>query len=123
MEFNELKPIYKQIIDSMCERVLNSTWQEESRVPSVREIAAELGVNPNTVMRAYEFLQNNDIIYNKRGIGNFVCTNARTKVMKMRKDEFINTQLPSFFKHIEILEISWNEITELYNNQKNNHTT
>ena len=107
----------------MCERVLNSTWQEESRVPSVREIAAELGVNPNTVMRAYEFLQNNDIIYNKRGIGNFVCANARTKVMKMRKDEFINTQLPSFFKHIEMLEISWNEITELYNNQKNNHTT
>lgn len=115
MEFNELKPIYKQIIDSMYERVLSSAWQEEARIPSVREIAAELGVNPNTVMRAYDFLQNNDIIYNKRGIGNFVCTNAREKVLEMRRDEFINTQLPIMFKQIKMLEISWDEVTKLFN--------
>ena len=121
MEFNELKPIYKQIIDSMYERVLSSAWQEEARIPSVREIAAELGVNPNTVMRAYDFLQNNDIIYNKRGIGNFVCTNARERVLEMRRDEFINTQLPIMFKQIKMLEISWDEVTKLFNdhNTKN----
>ena len=119
MEFHELKPIYKQIIDSIYERVLTSQWKEGERVPSVREFAAELGVNPNTVMRAYEYLQRYDVLQNSRGIGNFVCKNARIKIMEMRRADFIENQLPGIFKQIDILEIPWEQINELYQNRNN----
>lgn len=119
MEFHELKPIYKQIIDTIHERILTGQWEEEKRVPSVRELAVELGVNPNTVMRAYEYLQRYNIIQNSRGIGNFVCANARKRIMEMRKTEFIENQLPDIFKQIDILEIPWEQINELYQNRNN----
>ncbi len=124
MEFHELKPIYKQIIDTIGERVLTCQWKEGERVPSVRDFAAELGVNPNTVMRAYEYLQRYDVLQNSRGIGNFVCKNARAKIMEMRKTDFIENQLPAIFKQIDILEIPWQQIDELYrsrNNKENNY--
>lgn len=119
MEFHELKPIYKQIIDTIGERVLTCQWKEGERVPSVRDFAAELGVNPNTVMRAYEYLQRNNIIQNSRGIGNFVCANARKMIMEMRKTDFINNQLPTVFRQIDILGIPWQQIDELYKNRNN----
>lgn len=119
MEFHELKPIYKQIIDTIGERVLTCQWKEGERVPSVRDLAAELGVNPNTVMRAYEYLQRYDVLQNSRGIGNFVCKNARAKIMEMRKTDFIENQLPAIFKQIDILEIPWQQIDELYKNRNN----
>ena len=119
MEFHELKPIYKQIIDTIHERILTGQWEEEKRVPSVRELAVELGVNPNTVMRAYEYLQRYNIIQNSRGIGNFVCANARKMIMEMRKTDFIENHLPGIFKQIDILEIPWQQIDELYKNRNN----
>ncbi len=119
MEFHELKPIYKQIIDTIGECVLTCQWKEGERVPSVRDFAAELGVNPNTVMRAYEYLQRYDVLQNSRGIGNFVCKNARAKIMEMRKTDFIENQLPAIFKQIDILEIPWQQIDELYKNRNN----
>ncbi len=119
MDFHELKPIYKQIIDTIYERVLTLEWKEEERVPSVRELAAEMGVNPNTVMRAYEHLQRHNVLQNSRGVGNFVCKNARATVMQMRKDDFIENQLPDIFKQIDILEIPWQQIDELYQNRNN----
>ena len=103
MDFHELKPIYKQIIDTIYERVLTLEWKEEERVPSVRELAAEMGVNPNTVMRAYEHLQRHNVLQNSRGVGNFVCKNARNTIMQMRRDEFIENQLPDIFKAVLLL--------------------
>ena len=66
----------------------------------------------NTVMRAYEYLQRYDVLQNSRGIGNFVCKNARAKIMEMRKTDFIENQLPAILKQIDILEIPWQEIDE-----------
>ena len=82
-------------------------------------IAAEMGVNPNTVMRAYEHLQRHNVLQNSRGVGNFVCKNARNTIMQMRRDEFIENQLPDIFKQIDILEIPWQQIDELYKNRNN----
>ncbi|MEX1302542.1 MAG: GntR family transcriptional regulator, partial [Desulfotignum sp.] len=73
MEFQKKDAIYLQIADLMCERILLEDWQENNRIPSVREMAVDLEVNPNTVMRAYAFLQQQGIIFNKRGIGYFVA--------------------------------------------------
>ena len=58
MDFKKQKPIYLQIADTLCERIMAGEWQVDERIPSVRDVAAELGVNPNTVMRTYDHLQN-----------------------------------------------------------------
>lgn len=114
MIFKEGKPIYVQIADRIGDDILNGKYQEEARIPSVREFAALMEVNANTTMRAYEMLQNRNIIYMKRGIGYFVSTGARELVLDNRKNIFIGEDLNSFFHEIYTLGIPIEEITSLY---------
>ena len=71
MKFKESKSIYLQIADRICDEILQGQYMEEERIPSVREYAATVEVNANTVVRTYDYLQGQEIIYNKRGIGYF----------------------------------------------------
>ena len=80
MNFKESKAIYLQIADHICDEVLLGQYQEEERIPSVREYAAVVEVNANTVMRSYDYLQTQGVIYNKRGIGYFVKSFAKFAV-------------------------------------------
>lgn len=114
MIFKEGKPIYWQIADRIGDDILSGKYQEEERIPSVREFAALMEVNANTTMRAYEFLQNRNIIYMKRGIGYFVSSGARKLVLDYRKNAFIGEELNSFFHEIYTLGIPIEEITSLY---------
>lgn len=114
MEFKDHKGIYLQIADSLCERILNGKWDAEDRIPSVRELGATLGVNPNTVARTYDYLQQREIIYNKRGIGYFVTPSAKHEILKTLKDNFLQEELPVFFKRLKLLSIPFNEIEEYY---------
>lgn len=116
MEFNPHKPIYLQIADSLCEKILNGEWQPEDRVPSVRELGVSLGVNPNTVVRVFEYMQNLNIIYNKRGIGYFVSENARKEILKEQREQFMNEELPAMIKKMKLLEILPAEIEKVYQN-------
>ncbi len=114
MEFKETQAIYLQIGDYISEQILLGRWKEGERIPSVRELGVELQVNPNTVVRTYEFLQNNEIIYNKRGVGYFVSDDAIMKIKDLRKKQFLDQELPQFFKTIELLGMNYDEITERY---------
>ena len=84
----------------------------------MREYAASLEVNANTVVRSYDFLQNKDIIYNKRGIGYFVAEGAPEKILQMRREMFMKEQLKDFFNEIDMLKIPIEDIVELYKNRK-----
>ena len=77
----------------------------DERIPSVRELGVLLEVNPNTVMRAYECLQNQNIIYNKRGVGFFVSEDASLRVAERKRTEFIGQVLPEFFHRMKLLDI------------------
>lgn len=114
MIFKEGKPIYWQIADRIGDDILSGKYQEEGRIPSVREFAAQMEVNANTTMRAYEFLQGRNIIYMKRGIGYFVSSGARELVLEYRKNAFIGEELNGFFYEIYTLGIPIEEITSLY---------
>jgi DNA-binding transcriptional regulator YhcF (GntR family) len=114
MEFKEPQAIYLQIAEFVCEKILLENWKTDEKIPSVRELAVELEVNPNTAMRAYEFLQNREIIYNKRGIGFFVSQDAKGKVSVFRKQQFLESELPVFLKNMSILNISIQEIETYY---------
>ena len=115
MDFNDKKVIYLQIADYVNDHILLGEWKGEDKIPSVRDLAVTLQVNPNTVMRAYDFLQQRGIIYNKRGMGNYVSANAGEKISSHRREHFLNTELPPVFRTIYTLGISFDELHRLYN--------
>jgi DNA-binding transcriptional regulator YhcF (GntR family) len=121
MEFKESQAIYLQIADHMCEQVLLDKWKTEDRIPSVRELAVQLEVNPNTVMRTCEYLQQYEIIYNKRGIGYFVSPNAAKKIKQLKKERFLANELPQFFRNIYLLDIELDELKPHYDKYKKSH--
>jgi DNA-binding transcriptional regulator YhcF (GntR family) len=106
MDFKRARTIYDQIADHICENILQQRWQIGDRIPSVREMAVQIEVNPNTVMRAFSSLQDRGVIVNQRGIGYFVAENAKMRVREMKKDEFIHEELPELLKTMDLLEIS-----------------
>ncbi len=110
MEFNSNKPIYLQIADSICERILSGDLRSEDRIPSVREYGAETGVNPNTVMRSYEKLTADGVIYNKRGIGYFVAPDASEKVLEAFRSDFLTNEWPAIRHKLDLLGISLTDL-------------
>ena len=110
MEFKSHQPIYLQIYYHICEMILNGTYKSGDKIMSVREMAIEVGVNPNTVMRSYEQLQNRNIIINKRGIGFNVSENAKEIILEEQKKQFIEEELPEIIKKLKMYGISIEEI-------------
>lgn len=118
MEFKSDKPIYKQIIDFCFLKILLNEWLEDERIPSVRELGALLQVNPNTAMRAFEYMQSENIIYLKRGMGYYTQKGAAKVIAKIQKEEFFSEILPQTFDTMDILNVSIDEIIEKYNRRK-----
>jgi len=114
MKFSDNKPIYKQIESYFYDQILNESWSEGERVPSVREVAVLMEVNPNTAIRAFQKLQEQGILYNKRGVGYHVEKQALNKVKALKKEEFIQEKLPIMFKYMDQLDISFTDLKELY---------
>ncbi|MBA9077799.1 MULTISPECIES: GntR family transcriptional regulator [Rufibacter] len=123
MEFKNNEAIYLQIAAYVSDHILLGKWPPDDKIPSVRELAVELQVNPNTVMRTYEYLQNQEVIYNKRGIGFFVAPDAVKKVKKHRRERFLQQDLPEFFRNIFLLEIPLEELQERYEHFKTENFT
>lgn len=117
MDFSENTPIYKQIFDRFCSQIINEKWKEEERIPSVREVAVLMEVNPNTAIRAFHELQEKGIIYNKRGLGYFVEKNAVELVKKIKREEFIQEKLPILFKDMEQLDFSFADLKAFYDSE------
>jgi DNA-binding transcriptional regulator YhcF (GntR family) len=121
MEFKETQAIYLQIGDYVCEQILQGRWNEGDRILSVRELGVDLQVNPNTVMRTFDFLQNIEIIFNKRGVGYFVAEQANEKILNYRRNQFMEHELPVFFKNLRLLGMSFDELKTRYEEHiKNN---
>ena len=114
MQFRDSIAIYLQIADYICEKILLKQWKTDERIPAVRELAIQLEVNPNTVMRTYEFLQQQSIIYNQRGIGYFVGADALKNATQYRKSAFVDKELPLIFRNIYLLGMDIDELKSRY---------
>jgi len=122
MDFKNYKAIYLQIADRICDEILLGTYGEEERIPSVREYASVVEVNANTAMRAFDYLQSLQVIYNKRGIGYFVAVGAKGTILKLRKEIFLKDELEYFFKQLCSMNVSVVELSAMYNEYiTNNH--
>lgn len=120
MEFKSKKGIFLQIADNLCNQILEGVLKPQERVPSVRELAAELEVNRNTVMRTYSYLQDQQIFENKRGIGFFVASSAINLILEKEKKQFLENELPYIVKKIELLKLSQNDLQEITSALKKN---
>lgn len=106
MQFSEEKPIWRQIYELIAMRVLSGEWAEGERVVSVRELAATVGVNPNTVMRSYERLEADGIIFNRRGIGFFVSEGAKEHIRQLERQKFMDEELPKLRERLQLLGLT-----------------
>ncbi|MDE5595218.1 MAG: GntR family transcriptional regulator [Muribaculaceae bacterium] len=111
---NNSKAIYLQIADDICDKVLTSEFAPDQRIPSVREYAAQVEVNVNTVMRAYDYLAGLEIIYNKRGLGFFAAADSRRKVIELRRREVLGDGVQTVFRQLAMLDITPAQLSEMY---------
>jgi len=118
MQFRESTAIYLQIADYVCEKILLKEWSPDQRIPSVRDLAIQLEVNPNTAMRAVDFLQQQEIIYNQRGIGYFVSSNAYKNALQYRKNEFTEKDMPAVFRNMYLLGMEIEELKPRFEKYK-----
>jgi len=122
MEFRQNQAIYLQIADHISERILSGTWAEGERIPSIREMSEDIAVNPNTVMRSYNYLQDLGIIYNQRGIGYFVAEGAHQKTLELKKKNFIRRELPRIFRTMDLLHITCEDLRVLQQENKRSNS-
>ncbi|MBN9385783.1 MAG: GntR family transcriptional regulator [Chitinophagaceae bacterium] len=114
MDFKENPAIYIQIAEYVCDQILLKKWKMGNRLISTRDLAINMEVNPNTVQRAYDFLQQREIIVNKRGIGYFIEDCAMNRILVFRREQFIENELPVFFKNIYLLKIDFKVIKTMF---------
>ncbi|MEP6845685.1 MAG: GntR family transcriptional regulator [Panacibacter sp.] len=110
MDFRENQPIYIQIAEYVCEQILLKKWNLGDKIISIRDLAIRMEVNPNTVQRAYDFLQQQAIITNKRGVGYFTEDDALERILAFRREQFMENELPVFLRNIYLLKIDMKEI-------------
>ncbi len=114
MDFDENQAIYLQIADFLCENILQKKWLPHEKIPSIRDIAVQVEVNPNTAMRTFNYLQDRGIIYNKRGIGYFVSDDGYEKTLELKREEFIKHDLPQVFRTMELVLVDFDELKSLF---------
>lgn len=116
ISFDNNKPIYIQIAEDIADRIVLGQPAAEERIPSIRDLAANYQVNANTAMRSVEHLQSEGIIYNRRGIGYFVAAEAKERIIEMRRQQFMTTEIDYFFSRLAMLGYTPDEVKELYQN-------
>jgi len=114
MAFDNTRPIFRQIADRVCDAIISGKYPPGGRIPSVRELGASLEVNINTAMRAVEYLQNRDILYIKRGIGNFVTDDAVERIRSLRRQTFFDDEIDYFYRQLASLDVKPEELAGLY---------
>jgi DNA-binding transcriptional regulator YhcF (GntR family) len=118
MEFSQPKGIYVQIAEQIRDRILEREWAEGDRIPSIREMAISLGVNPNTVTKSYQTLTERNIIENQRGLGYFVANEAQKTILDELKEEFIREELPRVFRTMRLIGMDAVEFANHFANDR-----
>lgn len=113
---NSDKAIYLQIADRICDEIISGKYKDDDRIPSVREYAVLLEVNTNTVVKAYDHLSREEVIYNKRELGFFVVAGAKRQILQIRREEFMKQTLPEIFRQMRLLGIGIDEVVKKFEN-------
>lgn len=116
--FSQDKPIYLQMADRLSDDILACKYGDDERIPSVREYAADMQVNTNTAVKAFDELSRQNIIYNRRGMGFYVTAGARSRIQEQRRKEFREQTLTRIFREMDLLGIGIEDVVEAYKNER-----
>jgi GntR family transcriptional regulator len=111
--WNDNTPIYQQLRDRIVTLIIEGQLQEGEAVPSVRQVSSDYSINHLTVAKAYQELMAEGLLEKKRGIGIFVLTGARKKLLEQEQKKFLNNEFPELLKRIRSLGISRQQIAEM----------
>ncbi|HEY0963730.1 MAG TPA: GntR family transcriptional regulator [Pseudomonadales bacterium] len=114
MDFKPNYPIYLQVADFICEKVLTGAWNDGDKLPAVKDLAVMTSVNPNTVIKALTHLVDNEILTTQRGIGYFLTNGARSKTLALKRNQFIDQELPQVFASMKLLGLSIEELHDIH---------
>lgn len=118
MEFKDQQAIYLQIAEHVCDKVLRKEMLNEEKIPSVRDLAVSIVVNPNTIVRTYAYLEEQGIIYKQRGIGYFLTKDAYSKTLALKRKVFLKQELPRLLNTMKLLDINFKDLENLAEKQK-----
>ncbi len=110
MDFRKQKPTYLQIADRLMEQVLDGRLSEGGAMPSAGDVAMRMGVNPNIVVRTFDYLQQQEIIVDRPAAGYIVCMDAKKRILDIRRREFLQESLPLFRQQMKLLGIGIDDI-------------
>ncbi len=108
------RPIYVRLADQICDCILLEEYRKLERIPSVREYAVRQQVNPATAARAFEILEREGVIFNKRGLGFFVADSAIEIIRKKRLNTVLGEESELFFSRLAVLEVSPDQLKDMY---------
>ena len=110
LDLKDSRPLYEQIVERFQHLILCGVLPEDEKLPSVRNLAMELSINPNTIQKAYGELERNGFIYSVKGRGNFVAANNG---LREAKKEDIKTQILALVKEGDSIGLTKDDIVEL----------
>lgn len=114
MEFKPNYPIYLQVADFVCEKVLTGEWKNGDKLPAVKELSVSTSVNPNTVIKALGYLTDNGILQSQRGLGYFLTDNAEAGTLALKRRQFIEIDLPQVLASMQLLGIGFDELQRIH---------
>ncbi len=114
MRFNNDKPIFMQIADMLEDEIVAGRLAKGDRLPSARDLASSLEVNPNTAARALQILADQGVAVAERGTGYFVAPEATERAKLARRERFFGEALPGLFKAMDELGINMDELAARY---------
>jgi len=106
------KSIYIQIAEKIENDILSGNLREKEQAPSTNEFARVYGINPATARKGLNILVDEEILYKKRGLGMFVSSGAREKILKKRQKVFFQEAVPDLIREAGRLEITIEEIIQ-----------
>ena len=109
--FNNDAPIYTQLVEQITRRIVTAVYLPGQRMPSVRELAVEAGVNPNTMQRALGELEREGLVFTQRTSGRFVTED--TEMIEAAKRSLAGQQIETFLQAMNQLGFRPDEIVEL----------
>ncbi len=112
-DFDSEKPIYLQLAEGIEDAVLSGAYQEETQIPSTTEISVSYKINPATALKGINRLVDDGIVYKKRGVGMFVSTGAKDKILDKRKETFFEDYVTSMILEARKLSITKEDILKM----------
>lgn len=113
LDFSNDKPIYMQLAEVLEDAILSGAYGEETQIPSTTEISVSYKINPATALKGINILVDSGIVYKKRGLGMFVSTGAKEKILDKRKVTFLESYITTLVSEAKKLSISKKDILEM----------